>query len=456
MILFCNPSKNFLTLLLILGLSAPQAFAATTSVYLSKPIGNEFTLEMAKQYALAGGETTIQIAREQIDEAKGVLESAQGQRRPTVSASFGVGAQYNMGQSSNAYGTHNIGISFPFLNNAITTSINSSKNVVLSKEQVYLAQLNQAMLAVTIDYYNTIKANKNIVAAQKLAEASQAYFNSEANKLKSGVGSKIDMLTAKLQFDNSVSGVTNAKMNANLACANLTALINVEDTSICSRLVDPAVPSRFNVDVNAALTKAMNSRPEISANQSLIAAARDQRAGIGGLKNHVTGSVGISNGTAGNASGISGIDPMRTGSSNTVGANISFTWGGSEQGNIRQANARIDQANTMLTDTQKNIRKEVLVAKAILDQSFANKQSAQMSFDDAASLLNTYQSQVKSGITITDSNAYVQVLIKHQQAQQALFEADCNVAEAIAQLQAAVGAPATMNVFEFLVSGILQ
>ncbi len=71
-------------------------------------------------------------------------------------------------------------------------------------------------------------------------------------------------------------------------------------------------------------------------------------------------------------------------------------------------------------------------------------------------MVTTYQAQIKSGINVTDSNAYVQVLVKYQQAQQALFEADCNVAEAIAQLQAAVGAPASMNIFQFLASGILK
>ncbi len=431
-----------------------DTFAEKTTVYLSKPKADAFTLEMAKQQALDGGETTVQIAREQIEESKGSLEAAQGLRKPTLNASVGMGVMNKMGDTTGAFGSHNIGISFPFLNNSITTSINSAKNTELAREQLYLAQLNQAMLAVTIDYYNTVKANKDVVVASKLVEASQAYYNSELNKMKSGIGSKIDMLTAKVQLDNAKISFTNAQASAALTCTSLITLINNEDLGVCARLVEPVVPSRFNVNTTSALNRALNSRPEVMANQDLIAAARDQRAGIGGWKNHVSGSFGVSNSSA-NPSGIPGIVPLHNGSINTVGATITLTWGGSDQGNIKAANSRIDQATTMLTDAQKNIRRDVLNAQTILAQAYANKSNAQMAFDDASSLIQTYQGQVKSGINIMDSNAYVQDLTKYQQAQQALFEADCNVAEAIAQLQAAVGAPASMNIFEFLVSGLL-
>ncbi len=369
----------------------------------------------------------------------------------------GIGTQYVRGGSNGGMGTHNVGITIPLLNNPITQTINSAKHIELSKEQLFLAQLNQAMLLVAVNYYDAVKANKDLIVAQNLFTASQNFYYSEASRVKAGIGNQIDSYTAKSQVDAAQLTLNIATGTASTSCTNLITLINNDsDTSVCGHLVDPIVPGSFDVDANAAIAKGLASRPEITANQNLIASAQDQRNGIGGFKNHFSLSGGLSNGSGLN-SGIGGVDPMHSGSTTTAGLTASLTWGGTDKGDIEQANSRIDQATAMLTDAQKSIRKDVLTAKATLEQAYANKIAAQTYYDDATNLVNIYQAQVKAGVNTFDSTAYVQDLKNLQAAQQALFEADCNVAEAIAQLETSVGAPYTMNINEFFAqSGLLR
>ena len=451
-------SKILVTSLIALSMTCANAFAAKTTLRLPKEDPNAFTLEMAKAQAQTdGGVTAVRIAQEQIDEAKGALDSAHGLRKPTFTANLGIGAQNVRDGNSGGMGTHSLGITIPLLNNPITQTINSAKHVELSKEQLFQAQLNQAMLLVAVNYYDAVKANKDLIVAQNLFTASQNFYYSEASRVKAGIGNQIDSYTAKSQVDAAQLALNIARGNAATSCTNLVTLIdNANDTSVCGHLVDPVVPGSFDVDVNAAIALGLTSRPEIVANQNLIASAQDQRNGIGGFKNHFSVGAGLTNGSGPN-SGIGGVDVMHSGSTTTAGLTASLTWGGTDKGDIEQANSRIDQATTMLTGAQKSIRKDVLLAKASLEQAYANKVTAQTYYDDATNLVNTYQAQVKAGVNTLDSTAYVQDLKNLQAAQQALFEADCNVAEAIAQLETSVGAPYTMNINEFFArSGLLR
>lgn len=452
---------------LSLSMTSANAFSAKTIMTLQQALKvdpNAFTIDMAIERALDAGDITLAIAKTQIEQAAGNFDTAKAQRRPTISGSIGAGANSVRGGSTGSFTNHtaSITIPLPFLNHAITANINSASNLELSANQLYLAQVNQAIMLVNVDYYNTKKAEKDIQAAKNLLADSSLFYKRESFKQAGGIGSQQDLLRAKGSVDRAQKALTDAilvKTNSCSALLNLLSLSVVDDATKCDNLVDPSVPARFDIDLSVAVAKAKVSRPEVAANLAQINAYKDQLSGIGGW-NNLSAQVGVTNGSPGSipgssVNGFAGIDPLHRGNVNTVGATINYTFNmGRDSGRERTASAIIAEATLSLQATINNIESDVNDAKASLMNAYADKATADTTYNDAKSLVSYDDAQVAAGLGTTDSTSYVQDLTNYHQAEQQRFQANCNVAEAIAQLKAAVGAPPLMTVSQFLNSGI--
>lgn len=155
---------------------------------------------------------------------------------------------------------------------------------------------NDLVFSVRNAFYNALRAQGNLVVAQDDLANTQARLKDAQNSLAAGTGTQFDVLTAQRDVANAEGGLVNARGAVTVALGQLKQAIGIDVSTpisvIDSGAVDdpgssspaPAPPrdetvhvARNEVDLgpdyDAAVTEAVQNRPEVLEGNAAIAAA---------------------------------------------------------------------------------------------------------------------------------------------------------------------------------------
>ncbi len=403
------------------------AFQGFTVTKVPSTIGDEpLTADEAVKIAIAN-QPQLRAAFNQWLAAQARAQQARSDLLPQFALTYGASNQSVLQGQDNSTG----GLGFRS-NGAVTVSqllfdfgrtrsfARQQGSLSRAAEWGYAGAVNDTSLAVRSSFYGLKRATQLEAVSESNLENRKSQLALADARLNSGFGAPADLLRAKNSLAEATIALTNARA-ATVSARILLALDLGVDPRTPITLVDSEEPQTPN-DMDAMIGVALEKRPEMKEAKAAIDASGH---GLNLARQTNAPVINLSASLA--ARGAE--DPLVNQTSN-VG--ITFSWpigdGGLTAGRMKEARANLDTSRQSLRGLSQAIAGEVIQASVELQASEQRLATAEVQVANAKEMVRIAVGRYSGGIgTFTELT----------DAQDALFQADRNFTNAIADLQIA-------------------
>jgi outer membrane protein TolC len=428
-----------IAIVFITGLSFAGAQPTNESVY---PIDLPTTLRLVGARNL-----DIQIAREQLNEARAGHHSALEQFFPWISPGIGYHRRDGLAQavpsgviSDAHFQSYSPGATLNAqlpLGDAIYNSL-AAKQLVKASDEALEAQREDAVLSAAQAYFELAKARALVDVVGEAVKISEDYQQELHSAVAAGIAFRGDELRVETQTEEYEISVQQALEQERVAGVNLSQILHL-DPQVTLVPQDKGVEAITLVPTNSALgalvQQALESRPELKQSQAALAAARATKNGaiygplIPSLGAQVYGG-GLGGGPDGGPSKFGGEADYTVGASWRIGPGGLF-----DSGRVHTSAARLAATQLESAKLQDTIVAEVVASLARMNSTAAQIQIAEKHLNTAAESLRLARErkQYGVGIVLEDIDAqqaltrarsdYVSALAAYNKAQYALNRA---------------------------------
>jgi outer membrane protein len=237
-------------------------------------------------------------------------------------------------------------------------------------------------------------------AAEATLETAQNVEHVANVRLQNGLGTESDLLQAQQELARAQFDLQSARRNVSDAWASLTESIGISPTvtfAVVDLSTEP-LPTNLDQSVEFALDRAARQRPDLAAQ---LAQVRAREADVRRAEAEFRPSIGLS-GTAGGNMGNWHVTASGSPASSydyadpEYGAFLTFSWnlfdGFAHRNELREAQARRDEAEARLTALELQTQREVWKAYADAKASFVQ-------YDFARALLTASENDYDAALT---------------------------------------------------------
>lgn len=176
--------------------------------------------------------------------------------RPTVSANYSLSTAgkefFNIGIQKNIY-----------------------KRTINTEDRIYQETLFQA----TRNYFEWVKDNNSVFTAQKILEESENTLSLNKNRLKTGFGTKLEVLQSETTFTESKLTLLQAENNKNISEINLLTMLNIPfsfDITPDQEVIKPINLWAKDFSLDELFDIAKSHRPDIKEIEYIIKEAKNE------------------------------------------------------------------------------------------------------------------------------------------------------------------------------------
>jgi outer membrane protein TolC len=265
----------------------------------------------------------VQIAREQLKEAKANHESAMEQFFPWISPGASFRRHENeiqavdgtmMEVNKQSYTVGGALTAQVDLGDAIYKSL-AAKQLITAANHALESQRQDSTLAAAQGYFDLAKARALLDVVNESLRISQNYQDQLHEAVAAGIAFKGDELRVQVQTERYQIALRQTLEQQRVAAADLAQVLHLDPSVELVPQVADLVPLTLvdtNASVDTLMPQALSSRPELKRTQALVSAARDTKngavygplipsleaqafaGGLGGGKNDSTGNFGES------------------------------------------------------------------------------------------------------------------------------------------------------------------
>jgi outer membrane protein TolC len=369
-----NPLRPLAALLALASVCAedvaPPVAAPTAPATATPPAAPGLSMDQAIALALARNETP-EIALARIEAAEATLTRASAALRPSVvlGGSLSTNDQDDLpwGGAANETAAWNINAELGLLRASAWSGLSAAKYALRAQWLESLEQKRVFAYAVGGVFLNALAAERQVLAAERRLEVSQASVADAKARLQAGLSIRTDVTRAELEEATAKLSVTRAR---NLVTTTRLTLADLIVAPLDGGLEIPTaidVPSR---EGEVLQRLALAYRADLRALQFREAAAdQNVRAAYGRWVPDVTARAG--------ASEFETNDPARAAADKTIDVTLSLnaSWalydGGDRGGAIAQAQAARRETGLSRTQQLRGLRKELLTGLADLETAEA-------------------------------------------------------------------------------------
>jgi outer membrane protein TolC len=369
-----NPLRPLAALLALASVCAedvaPPVAAPTAPATATPPAAPGLSMDQAIALALARNETP-EIALARIEAAEATLTRAASALRPSVvlGGSLSTNDQDDLpwGGAANETAAWNINAELGLLRASAWSGLSAAKYALRAQRLESLEQKRVFAYAVGGVFLNALAAERQVLAAERRLEVSQASVADAKARLQAGLSIRTDVTRAELEEATAKLSVTRAR---NLVTTTRLTLADLIVAPLDGGLEIPTaidVPSR---EGEVLQRLALAYRADLRALQFREAAAdQNVRAAYGRWVPDVTARAG--------ASEFETNDPARGAADKTIDVTLSLnaSWalydGGDRGGAIAQAQAARRETGLSRTQQLRGLRKELLTGLADLETAEA-------------------------------------------------------------------------------------
>lgn len=369
---------------------AVYAQETTTPVVVDLQSACKLATEMNPQYASALASAS---------EAQASIQKAESATRPTLSAN----SDYGFVSKATTFGNTPILEKNTWANRLeaqyllysggrVRADIDRAKSGYQAASQAASATRADVVTNAAGAYFVAKQAREGIDVAEKSVESTQANYDAAQKLHNEGVVTKADVLRAEVALTNARENLITAQNECNKALAGLKTAIGLSQET-------PVELGSQDTITESALAMELAKRPEVSAAEALVGAARAQKqAARAGNKPTVA--------LVGDFFNLPvGAEFPRM--SNTLGAGVRINFnildGGLTRANVKEADAAISRTQQDLNRTQQVVDLQIKTARLDLDSAKAKLQATETQVQSAEESLRVLQTGYKEGINpLTD------------------------------------------------------
>ncbi len=315
---------------------------------------------------------------------------------------------------------------------SITAGIRASEYLARSEEWKRRATLLELAFDAKIAFFDAAAARGLVAVALDSISAYQRHLTDAKTKLEQGMASRFEVLRAETELRARESDLEAAQVGEKLAMLNLRRVLALPGDQPV-HLVGDFVWDPLDTPVDTLVAEARKSRPELSALDAAVAAARENVAvKEGAFLPHAAAKAGYQvlegNGTM-----------MPDGLNVSVGAEWSLYAGGRRHSEVAAARAQVRSLELQRTDVDKLVELDVRQAHARATEAIARirKDKSARALGEEGLQLAELRFQQGAGIQADTLDAELAL----STAETALVQSLRGYAAALAGLDKAVGRP---------------
>ena len=409
---------------------------------------NTLPIDLPTTLRLVGARNLdIQIARENLNEARAKHQSAVEQFFPWVAPGIGYHRRDGVAQASpsgiisdanyQSYTPGATAVAQWNLGNAIYSTL-AAKQLVKASDQAVDTGRQDAILSAARRYFDLVKARALVCVINEAIQISQDYQQQLHEAVAAGIAFKGDELRVQAQNGHYQISLEQAQEQQRAASVNLAQVLHLDsrvdlvplDTGLTSLTLSPT-----NAAMDELVVQAMQNRPELKQSQAVLAASRAEKNGavygplIPSLGAQVFGG-GLGGGPDGRPDTFDGMADYTVGLSWQIGPGGLF-----DSGRIKAGKARLAASKLAQSKLKDAITSQVVDALVAVNSTTIQIQLAEQNLNTASEALRLtrQRKQFGIGIVLEDIQAqqaltqarsdYVAVLAEHNKAQYALRRA---------------------------------
>jgi outer membrane protein TolC len=277
-------------------------------------------------------------------------------------------------------------------------SINAARAAgqnVKSADYTLLDAHDQVVLTVGYVYFQAVADEARIETDEAQVQTAQALFDQATDQVNAGTAADIDALRTKVELQTRQQRLIQAKNDfaiQKITVARVIGLAPSQDFELTDK--SPYQPLE-NLTINEALTRAYASRSDYRAAMSALRAAELSRKAAGaGYFPSLSFDADYGTGGAHPSDATKVYDVRGT-------LSIPIFTGNRVHGDIRQADARLEQSRERLDNLRAQIEADVRTALLILESSAEQVKVARSNIDLADQTLTQSRDRFSAGVTDT-------------------------------------------------------
>jgi outer membrane protein TolC len=377
---------------------------------------NLLLIDLPSALQLAGARNLdIQIARQQVAEARANYESATWQFFPALAPGLGYRRHDDLVQNvdgqmiqahKEAYAVGaGLGAQLD-LGEAIYRNL-AARQLVKAAESGSESQQQETVLVAAHGYLDLARGHAAVAVARDSVRIAADYQAQAERAVGVGIAFKADALRAQVQVEKNRLALRQAQEQRSVLAARLVQALHLEPTVELAVPEGDLVPLALvstNVALDKLLAQALAARPELKQSRALQAAAKDSRNGARfGPLIPTLGAQASAGGLGGGKDGLPG----------TFGATEDYsftaTWrigpgGLFDRGRIRAAEARLNQADLLSRKLVDEIARQVIESYARLNSMADQVELARRTAEAAAETLRLTQQRKEFAVGVVLEN----------------------------------------------------
>ncbi|YAF97075.1 MAG: TolC family protein [Nodularia sp. CChRGM 3473] len=363
------------------------------------PITLAQALELAKRH-----NRDLQIAILELERSQSALRESQAALFPNVDLSSsltnsGDGFTGSGSQSSTSFNGQ------AQVNYDLYTSGNRQASIRAAEEQLRIDELDvenrslEIQLNVTTQYYDLQQADEQVRINQSAVENAQASLRDAQAREQAGVGTRFDVLQAKVNLANAQQDLTNALSQQQIARRRFATLLNLAQSVDISAADPVEIAGLWPQTLEETIVRALQNRPELQqvlAQRNINEQQRRQALSRLGPQISLNGNYNLVDRFD---DGISATDGYSVG----LRASLNLFDGGAARANAAQSKVNIAIAQTQFASQRDQIRFDVEQFYAQLQSNLDNVQTSSVALNQAREALNLARLRFEAGVgTQTD------------------------------------------------------
>jgi outer membrane protein TolC len=334
------------------------------------------------------------------ERSKAALRQANAALFPSVILQSGPNRQEDFSLSNSTPSRSNTLSGEASISYDVYTSGQRAANIRAAKAQVQYDDLGvkslteQTRLDVATNYYDLQNANAQVVIQRAAVANAQESLRIAEVRERAGIGTRFDVLQARVQLANATQELTNALSQQRIARRQLAQRLNLEQTVNLTAADPVRALGNWPLTLEKSIIQAYAFRVELD--QFLAQKEIDRqnrRAALAAL-----GPTISLDGSANLSGGLDSSSNWSTGYS--VGANVQWTAfdGGAARASAKQSEKNMEIAETNFADSRNQIRFEVEQAYDNSRANLENIQTATLSIEEAREALRLARLRFEAGV----------------------------------------------------------
>ncbi|NES82474.1 MAG: TolC family protein [Moorea sp. SIO2B7] len=318
-------------------------------------------------------------------------------------------------------------------------------NIRFAKEQLRVSELEferieeQLRLDVALAYYNLQQADMSVRIDETDVQARSKRLEGIELQLEAALATRLDLLNAQVELDNSFQSLRNSKAQQQTAQRNIARILSLPP-SITPIAADPVeIAGEWNLSLEKSIILGFKNRVELEQQLAQRESSKaERRLAFAAIRPQVSLFANY------NVLRLYSDDPSdfvaRGGFDDGYSFGISFNWtffdGGAARAGAKRAEADLAIAEQQYADNANQIRFEVEQAYFQLPAQLENVQSANLALERAKEAVRA--AQLRFQATVNTQTEVLDAQTRLVQAQNNLLNAILNYNRALVQIQRAV------------------